>query len=329
MFYISCQIIRSLVFFLERQGMCSKQIEALLGERLKDLDDVSARFPIADYESLMHYGDKILQQEHIGLEFGNSLKAQNWGLLGHVALVSKNLEKALEHAQRLSKTIRNIGHIELVSEDEFCRLSWHAQSNIQHYMVDELFSSWLSFAKHCCHNHTDVSLEKVQLTRPTPTPESLTVYKQVFNCPIEFSANSNSLIFSKSILKCRLQSPNPELENILLSQVDTAVSQHDYASQLVTFINTQLPHIPTLEQASIQLNIKKRTLQRHLSNQQLSFSKLIDQQRKLLAKEMLLKGLSALEISNKLGFSEQSALQRAFKRWYKTTPKKFLALYTI
>jgi len=39
---------------------------------------------------------------------------------------------------------------------------------------------------------------------------------------------------------------------------------------------------------------------------------------------LLKQGLSSLNIATALGFSEQSAFQRAFKRWYCITPKKYL-----
>lgn len=324
MFYVSSQIIRSLFYFLQRQGLESEKLNSLLAERAHYLDDTCYRFPVSDYESLMCFADTQLSKEHIGLLFGQSLKAQNWGLLGHVALVSQNLEKALQHAQKLNSLVRNIGHIELVHENQQCRLSWHAKETINHYMVDELFSSWLSFAKHCCQQNAELALEKVQLTRKPPSPLCMQTYQHTFNCPIEFNAAINCLIFDEKLLSSPLLSPNPELEQILLSQAGDVTPHTDYINELNAFIASQFPYIPTVEQAAHQLGFKKRTLQRYLTHQQLSFSKIIDIQRKLHAKQMLLQGFSVLEVSNKLGFSEQSALQRAFKRWYQTTPKKFL-----
>ena len=324
MFYVNSQIIRSLVYFLQKQGLEKEQLHALLAERRCYLNETSYRFPVSDYESLMHYADTQLKQEHIGLLFGQSLKAQNWGLLGHVALVSQNLEKALRHAQRLNSLVRNIGRIELRKVQQQCQLSWHARSPIRHYMVDELFSSWLSFANHCCQQNAELALEKVTLTRPIPSTASVHIYQHTFNCPIEFGAKSNSLIFNEKLLNSRLHSPNPELEQLLLSQAGDLTPYADHINELNAFIACQFPVIPSVEQAALQLGLKKRSLQRYLTGQQLSFTKLIDQQRKQHAKRMLLQGYSVLEISNKLGFSEQSALQRAFKRWYDTTPKKFL-----
>ncbi|WP_231387314.1 hypothetical protein [Pseudoalteromonas sp. A41-2] len=82
MFYVNSQIIRSLVYFLQKQGLEKEQLHALLAERRCYLNETSYRFPVSDYESLMHYADTQLKQEHIGLLFGQSLKAQNWGAIG-------------------------------------------------------------------------------------------------------------------------------------------------------------------------------------------------------------------------------------------------------
>ena len=89
MYFVSSQIIRALVHFLIAQGLASTELDALLATRARYLNESRYRFPIEDYEQLMSYAEKTLQCDHIGLKFGQSLKTQSWGLLGHIALVSE------------------------------------------------------------------------------------------------------------------------------------------------------------------------------------------------------------------------------------------------
>lgn len=331
MYFVNSQIIRALVHFLVAQGIAPAQLDTLLATRARYLNESRYRFPIEDYEQLMRYAEKTLQCDHIGLKFGQSLKTQNWGLLGHIALVSDSLAKVLLHAQKLNTTVRNIGTITLHSDTpntdkSLSFLTWQPSIKIQHHMVDELFSSWLSFAKHCSYNTTELALEKVQLTRTEPNSASLRAYKAVFNCPIEFSAAHNCLCFKSSLLTNPLNSANKELENILAAQASTLISEDDEINQLKAFITAHFPHIPTVEQAASHLGFKKRSFQRYLSIQNCSYSQLVDELRKYHAKLMLQQNISVLEITNRLGFCEQSAFQRAFKRWYGCPPKKFLTL---
>ncbi|MGO2371589.1 MAG: AraC family transcriptional regulator ligand-binding domain-containing protein [Pseudoalteromonas prydzensis] len=326
MYYVSSQIIRALVQFLIAQGIAPASLDALLATRVRYLNESRYRFPIEDYEQLMRYAEKSLHCDHIGLKFGQSLKTQSWGLLGHIALVSDSLAKVLLHAQKLNTTVRNIGTISLRSDNSLSYLTWQPSIKIAHHMVDELFSSWLSFAKHCCYNTTELALEKVQLTRAEPNPTSLRAYKTVFNCPIEFSASHNCLCFKSSLLTSPLHSANKEIEYLLAAQASTLVSEQDEINQLKAFITAHLPQVPSIEQAACHLGFKKRSLQRYLRSQNCSYSQLIDELRKYHAKLMLQQKVTLLEITNRLGFCEQSAFQRAFKRWYGCPPKKFLAL---
>ncbi|MCQ8879000.1 AraC family transcriptional regulator [Pseudoalteromonas shioyasakiensis] len=325
MYFVSSQIIRSLVQFLVAQGLDAHTINSLLSSRAEHLDDSRYKYPVADYEQLMAYAAKQLHCDHVGLKFGQSLKTQSWGLLGHIALVSDSLGKVLEHALQLNTLIRNVGIIQLNHEQETSHLSWSPSTEIQHYMVDELFSSWLAFAKYCSSKNTDLSLLKVQFTRAEPHSESLRAYKAIFNCPIEFQATTNTLSFKRNMLSNPLNSANQELEQLLSTQAMALISEDDRINQLKALITAHFPDVPNVEQAAIQLGLKKRSLQRYLTEQGCSYSQLIDEIRKYHAKRMLLQKVSVLEISNRLGFSEQSALQRAFKRWYGYSPKKFLA----
>ncbi len=72
------------------------------------------------------------------------------------------------------------------------------------------------------------------------------------------------------------------------------------------------------------MDIPIRTLQRHLARRGLSFRNLLDNTRKELSREYLVeKKLSLVDTSFLLGYSEQSAFTRAFKRWHGISPKRF------
>ena len=67
-----------------------------------------------------------------------------------------------------------------------------------------------------------------------------------------------------------------------------------------------------------------RTLQRKLHDHGTSHQELLDQMRKDLAMRYLREPEMAIcEVAYLLGFSESSALHRAFKRWTGMTPSEF------
>jgi AraC-like DNA-binding protein len=67
-----------------------------------------------------------------------------------------------------------------------------------------------------------------------------------------------------------------------------------------------------------------RTLQRRLSARGYSFQALVDESRRELAERLLKEtGYPLAEIAFLIGFSEQSAFNRAFKRWAGQTPRSY------
>ena len=91
------------------------------------------------------------------------------------------------------------------------------------------------------------------------------------------------------------------------------------------YVMKSLPsHVPDIEEIAECLNLSVRTVQRKLQDYDTSYSQVLDAIRKELALTYLRQTQnSALYISERLGFSEQSAFQRAFKRWTGNTPKKY------
>ena len=70
--------------------------------------------------------------------------------------------------------------------------------------------------------------------------------------------------------------------------------------------------------------MSQRTLQRKLSDIGLSYQQLLDETHHELARRYLDdQGKSVTEITFLLGFSEQSAFTRAFKRWSGMSPSAY------
>jgi AraC-like DNA-binding protein len=80
----------------------------------------------------------------------------------------------------------------------------------------------------------------------------------------------------------------------------------------------------SLETIAEKLSVTPRTLQRRLSDQGTSFKNVLDEVRKGLALSYITQPFIDLaELGYLLGFSDQTAFQRAFKKWTGTTPGKY------
>jgi AraC-like DNA-binding protein len=80
---------------------------------------------------------------------------------------------------------------------------------------------------------------------------------------------------------------------------------------------------PTLEGVARELGMSERSLQRHLRDLGYTFNGLADEVRAATAHLYLGQPDMALaEVAYLLGFADQSAFHRAFKRWTGVTPKQ-------
>lgn len=81
---------------------------------------------------------------------------------------------------------------------------------------------------------------------------------------------------------------------------------------------------PSLALVARKLGQSARTLQRRLEEEGTSVAAIVRAERERLAKEQLGRpGVSLAELAFLLGFSDQSAFTRAFRRWTGTTPARF------
>ena len=102
------------------------------------------------------------------------------------------------------------------------------------------------------------------------------------------------------------------------------------ASQAGSGIDRQLQQVllkllsdgePTLARASHAMHMSPRTLQRRLARYQLSWQQWLDRNREQLARQYLDDtSLTLTDIALLLGFSEQSAFTRAYRRWTGNSP---------
>ena len=85
--------------------------------------------------------------------------------------------------------------------------------------------------------------------------------------------------------------------------------------------------VRSLTELAGELHVDRRTLQRWLAREGVSFRALLEESRRARAAELLTVTRRPVgEIAELLGYAESAAFTRAFKRWYGVTPTGYRGL---
>jgi AraC-like DNA-binding protein len=193
---------------------------------------------------------------------------------------------------------------------------------------DLSLAAWVSFAR-WLGGITDYPLDWASFSHDQPAHTDL--YHEIFECPVRFGAAQNAIAFPAHFLAL----PNPQTNPVILRIMDDLSERallilepiHDpnWLRKARHLISQSLHlGLPSLDQLATQLEMTPRQLRQELKKHNLLFSHLLEETRKHLALGYLRDpGLTYTDIAFMLGFSEQSAFNRAFRRWMHTTPGQY------
>ncbi len=161
-----------------------------------------------------------------------------------------------------------------------------------------------------------------------PEPDNIEPYRAMFKAPVMFGQPSNRLEFDSVLLSKPLLSANPEIahlnEQIVLEYLERS-GRDEVLLNTRFHIIAQLPYgEPNQKVIAGLMNISSRQLRRKLHELGTNYSQVLLDVRHEMAKKYLCQNKLALsEITQLLGFSDQSNFTKAFKRWQGETPVAF------
>jgi AraC-like DNA-binding protein len=158
------------------------------------------------------------------------------------------------------------------------------------------------------------------------------MYEAHFCCPVKFKARQNALIFSKADMELPFITYNAELLAVIAPQLEAELTeqlaQKTFSEQAKGVLKRLLAgQRPGIQGLARELNLSTRTLQRRLTEQGISFQRLLEEARRELARHYLLH--SSLELNQTaylLGYEDPNSFLRAFHQWEGTSPGQWRML---
>lgn len=317
--------LHALFDYLRLRGVTD---DALLQGKTLDLNQPEARISELEAAELFTLAATLLNDDALGLHVGEMIRPGHYGALGHVAMACGTLGEALLCQQRYQGLVLSIPALELKAGQHETSLSWKTSTDARYRQLAEFnLAGLLSFVRWI----TGRPLMPLQLDLTYASPADTTEHQRVFGCPLRFEQACYRLVVPTAWQALPLIQPNPAMRQMMDRLAARQLAALRQGDDLVTrargLIARQLSE-GTVELAALakQLNVSARSFQRLLQEQELSFTQLVDEVRRELAESYLAEpNFDLTDIAFLLGFSEQSAFQRAFKRWTGKTPAAFRA----
>ncbi len=327
------QLARSsllLLDYAERQGLERERLLKAAGLRADPIDDPDSRIKTAIMLKLWRAVIDELDDPCLGLHVGSSVHAKQLGLVGYAIFHSRNLHSAMHRFARYVHIISDSVQFEIHESAKEASFTWkvHPALAALRHPVETGVALMVAMGRDI--TGTDISPDRVEL--PGPQPEDTAEYRRYFGCPVEFERPVAKVTSMRQALNLPCKAPDPTLvtylDELAENKMNPLEDREERMSDAVRRVLwSMLPGgRPDLWRTAAELGVSVRTLQRRLGEEGSSFSKVLDELRRDLSNELLAdRSLSVSEVAFMLGYSEPSAFQRAYRRWFGVSARRGVA----
>lgn len=329
---VATHLVRLVTDYAASRGLPVERLSAQAGQSLQLPDNPEARLPFLDFSRLCETAAQQLCDPFFGLHLGERIKPGHLGILGFTMMSCATLGEALERSSRYSSVVMDVYRNEMLLRDGECVRYWRSRL-VDRASVDRLqdeirMAAWVTLVRWGTgHREFAPNWVTFQHARPADAGE----YARVFRCPVHFDAEDSALAFPQALLDLPLPQANPTVRRTLDALCERLLQQHGKHTEPAWMGAVRSAVLGAFERGGPELHgvaravgMEAEELGELLARCGLSFRGLVNALRRDLALAYMTDpSLSLADITFLLGFSEQSAFQRAFKRWTDQTPGEY------
>ncbi len=297
-----------------------------------DIDPFSLRDPdhyidCQSYVDLLEDCSNLLNDPLFGLRLAQLQEPDVYGCVAALCRASATVREAVDCLIKFIPVTHSPAAMqELVINDDTALLRWGVRTDLGNNKQANYQAALLNLKLLRQLGGRDFRPNYVNLAVDTRHKDIDELERQL-GCRFNGRTTENVIAFPAHLLDQRINTANRLLFKLLggyLGKVKEA-ARTTLADRVQDYIRSSLPDGNcTIERCAEKMDLSVRTLQAKLSESQLSFSDILEEQRIALAENYLKQPQYTLDdVAANLGYSEQSSFGRAFKRWTGLTPKQF------
>ncbi len=278
----------------------------------------SSRITFSQWWHMLEQLQQRYPQLPVGVALGQRVRPEFLGVLGHLLLSAGTLAEALQGFQRYQRLLHDGDRAVTRGQDGLFCIRWTTDYGPSSRLSDEvLVVGMLTFVRRMV---AETSLAPSAVHFSFAPPDDAVELRQACGGEVRFAQPATAIYFQPEQLLLPVNTHDAGLHVLLEQQAQAAVSvlpQED--SFTVRLREALLAAIqagqPSSAWVAERLHMSERTLFRRLSAMDSTFREVLTQMRMQLARNYLLEGrLTQSEIALLLGYSEQSAFNRAFRK---------------
>ncbi len=279
------------------------------------------RVPLAVQDQLWQHLVDCADDALVGLQLGLTLQVGHLDVAGMLLMSCDDYGESLDILHEYLPIIGEGGEVEVNSTGDQVTLRYAPIYEVcQAQRVEAVLSAILHLSRWSTGGR--FMPESVHFAHAPLDDASR--YPGLLGCPVHFGSDSNFLRFSTAQLALPLIQANSALRDQLRLLADNRLRELGESS-LSASVSALIREHPSAgkERIAEMLAMSGRHLNRRLADEGLSFKQLRDRELRILAEAALLREEKIIVIAEQLGFSDESAFAKAFRRWSGMTPSQF------
>jgi len=332
---VSLHVLNALFAYAKERGFDREAVLSAADLSPSALQTSDERVPSSVLFGVHRALDTLTEEDTWAFGVAEALPKGSYGIAEYIFRSQPSLLDSLQAIVRYSGLLSEVSQLGLRTDGaDVVFEAVHVDPELRGPNLHRtLYQTLLSGIMHIAREITTPDLAPYRITLPFEPPASdNSKYRAVFGCSPEFEASQTSpaaLYFEASALASVPRAADPNLSSILQSHADELLSRatnHDEFVNQVRRVLLQQLHgrDSSLHAIARLLSTSNRSLQRRLADSGYTFKTLLDETRYELARQYLSDSkISIDEISFLLGYSDNSAFVKAFKRWGEVTPGEY------
>ena len=329
---IGTVFLRALTEAGARYGVQPARVYTELGVNEATLHDASASVSLDVATRAWLTVSALAAEPDFGLLAAETMPPGSYGELEYAVLSSPNAKEALARAVRFQRVTYAMSDLtfSVAGPHAIIRsrsLGLASDEELRHYI-----EHGFAFVATRVRALSDPGPWPLRVAFPHARPAVVRAHQRIFGDVLHFEQPRAELVYATSDLERPLASHDPAF---LERFADEDQKLSAAAARAASSTKERVRHVlqammrqgdGTMASVARAVGQSTRTLQRNLRSEGVAFRELVDEVRAGEARRYVVEGkLPYGEIAFRLGFSQQSAFFRAFKRWTRSTPSELRA----